>query len=543
MDSVTQDMADNSSSRINQESVDGIPKTGVIQGIYSFLIFTVVFILFSWAYNYEEVLFMRPQGVHQWRQTDCLSFTDNFYQDSRKITQPAMHYQGYDGTGQTISEFPIIYWVVGNIWKITGKQEYIFRLLELLIFFIGLFSLFKFSEKILNNTFWAFAIVFGLFTSTILAYYANNFMADVPALSFVFIAWYFILKYYNSRFGIYLLFGSFFFLLAGLLKISSALSFMALIVVFFLRKGPIDFFAWDKENRWGTEARKIYLFIAGIFIVWIAWYSYARWYNHTYNYGIFLIGILPVWELDAQGIRKVLFGLFKLWRQHFFRDEMHVLILVVLAWLTFKHKELSILGRGMLLWVGLGFSAFLLLFFQVFDNHDYYTLNLLVLFPVIWLVFFNLFSQKYPSQFNSWVLKVLVVVFILHCADFARRRMLSRYERFGNTHTGVYEQVTPWLRSIGIHREDRVISLPDNSPNSSLYLMDQKGWSDYAWLTTEEEVYAKVKMGAKYLISYDTISLNKSCYKPFKDSLLGVYVDPRYPQQVLYVWKLKSTLK
>lgn len=536
-------MAENNSNTEHKGLQGIIPNSRVIPATYSFLLFTCIFILFSWAYNYEEVLFLRPQGVHQWRQTDCLSFTDNFYQDSRKLTQPAMHYQGYDGTGQTISEFPIIYWIVGNIWKITGKQEYIFRLLELLIFYTGLFSLFKFSEKVLSNTFWAFTIVFGLFTSTILAYYANNFMADVPALSFVFIAWYFVFRYYNSRSGIYLLLGSFFFLLAGLLKISSALSFMALIAVFFLRKGPVEFFVWDRENRWSAEARKIYLFIAGIFIVWIAWYSYARWYNHTYNYGIFLIGILPIWELDLIGIRKVLFGLFKLWRQHFFRDEMHLLIVLVLSWLVYKRKDLPALGRGMLLWVGLGFVSFLILFFQVFDNHDYYTLNLLVFFPIIWLVFFKTLSKIYPAYYQSWILKVLVVVFILHCGDFTRRRMLSRYERLGNTHTGVYEQVTPWLRSIGIRREDRVISLPDNSPNSSLYLMDQKGWSDYAWLTTEEEVYAKVRLGAKYLISYDSLSLHKPCYRPFKDSLLGVYVDPRYPQQVLQVWKLKSTIE
>jgi hypothetical protein len=536
-------MIETNSTSLNGNLLNASRNTGVIRSMYSFLIFTVVFILFSWAYNYAEVLFLRPQGVHQWRQTDCLSFTDNFYQDSRKLTQPAMHYQGYDGTGQTISEFPIIYWVVGNLWKITGKQEYIFRLLELLIFFIGLFSLFKFSENILSNTFWAFTIVFGLFTSTILAYYANNFMADVPALSFVFIAWYFILRYYNSQSSKYLLLGSFFFLLAGLLKISSALSFMALIAVFFLRKGPIDFFVWDKENRWDVEARKIYLFISGVFIIWIAWYSYARWYNHTYNYGIFLIGILPIWELDSIGIRKVLFGLFKLWRQHFFRDEMHVLIILALSWLVYKRKDLPSLGRGMLLWVGVGFVSFLILFFQVFDNHDYYTLNLLVFFPIIWLVFLKSIGAIYPSQYKSWILKVLVVLFILHCADFTRRRMLSRYERLGNTHTGVYEKVTPWLRSIGIQREDKVISVPDNSPNSSLYLMDQKGWSDYAWLTTEEEVYDKVKLGAKYLISYDSLSLNKSCYQSFKDSLLGVYVDPRYPQQVLHVWKLKSTIK
>lgn len=508
--------------------------------VMGFGVFTILFLAFAWMYNYGEIISLPPQGVHQWRQTDCLSFTDNFYRDSRPFFQPALHYQGYDGTGQTISEFPIIYWTVGNIWRITGRQEWIFRALVLFLFYLGLFCLFRIAEGILHHSLWALILVFSLFSSTYLAYYANNFLADVPALSLALIAWYFLFQYFRRGRYWFLILGSLFSLFAGLLKISAALSFLALFLSYFLRNGPIAFLKWGPEMQVPGKPFRIYAHFIGVLTAWAIWYSYARWYNHQHNYGIFLIGILPIWECDVEGLRKVLFGLLIHWRQHFFRDEMHVMSVVVLGWLIFQWNRITGFARSMFLLVAGGVLGFLMLFFQVFDNHDYYALNLLIFFPVFWLVFLVHWKDRYPGWFSSLWVQILACMLILHCADFTRRRMLSRYERPEYYHTGPYETITPWLREIGVEREDRVISVPDGSPNASLYLMDQKGWSDFAWLTKEEQVEEKMKLGAQYLISYDSASLNRPCFVPFKDYLVGVYTDPRFPDHRVQVWKLKS---
>jgi len=46
-------------------------------------------------------------------------------------------------------------------------------------------------------------------------------------------------------------------------------------------------------------------------------------------------------------------------------------------------------------------------------------------------------------------------------------------------HFKALETITPYLSEIGIKRTDRVLSLPDESINISLYLMDQKGYTSY----------------------------------------------------------------
>ena len=46
-----------------------------------------------------------------------------------------------------------------------------------------------------------------------------------------------------------------------------------------------------------------------------------------------------------------------------------------------------------------------------------------------------------------------------------------------DTKSKAYESVTPYLRSLGIKRTDIVVSVPDQSPNITLSLMDQKGFS------------------------------------------------------------------
>jgi len=72
------------------------------------------------------------------------------------------------------------------------------------------------------------------------------------------------------------------------------------------------------------------------------------------------------------------------------------------------------------------------------------------------------------------------------------------------------EDITPHLRSIGIQRNDTIVSIPDQS-HLSLYLMNQKGWTEYAerfynqgavvYLNRNEKgIETSIQKGARYLI-------------------------------------------
>jgi hypothetical protein len=87
------------------------------------------------------------------------------------------------------------------------------------------------------------------------------------------------------------------------------------------------------------------------------------------------------------------------------------------------------------------------------------------------------------------------------------------------------ETITPYLRSLGISRNDTVISIPDPSPNITLYLMDQKGFTDFGFndLKEEERIIHFIKLGAKYLIINNDSLNNKSYIRPFIQNKIGSY--------------------
>mgnify|MGYP005849226601 CR=1 FL=1 len=92
---------------------------------------------------------------------------------------------------KTAGEFPGLYFFIALLWKLFGYHEYIFRVVNTLIAFLGLFALFRTLQMIIDNLFYSLTLSLLLFTSPIFAYYANNFLTDVPALSMALIGWYF----------------------------------------------------------------------------------------------------------------------------------------------------------------------------------------------------------------------------------------------------------------------------------------------------------------------------------------------------------------
>jgi hypothetical protein len=457
----------------------------------------------SFIYHYHNILFLSPQSLHLWRQCDCLSITLNYYQDGNNFFEPAIHNLGHDGTGKTISEFPAIYYLVAKIWQIIGHQDYIFRLIVLLIFYTGLFALFKVFEAVLKDSVLSMAFTLFLFTSPMLVYYANNFLMNAPAFSIALIGLYFFFRFYKTSKNKYLYLMAIAYTLSGLFKISSLLSFMAILVVFIL----------DLFNFKLTEGRKIFqnpksqIFpLLGVLLVQIGWYLYAHHYNSIYNGGVFLIGILPIWDLDQSRITEVINAILIHIRWDYFRRETQVIFIIMFIFIWIFSRKTNKVLLYLTSLISLGFLLFIILFFQALQHHDYYTLDLLVLVPFILLTFLLLLKNSFTNIFNSLVFKIIVLAFLIHNVDFARRRIEDRYSITGwQNHEyienmKVYEEISPYLRSLGIKKEDKVISLSDVSINVSLYLMNQKGWTNYGISNDSVMIGKAIKSGAKYLM-------------------------------------------
>ena len=224
---------------------------------YSYLLFILSILALSIFYNYHEIISLRPQSIHQWRQSDCLSFTTNYYHGN-SFFQPSVHNLGDDGSGKTASDFPLIYYMLGQLWKIFGPSEFMYRLLVIILSFTGLFALFKSTEKILKDSLWALSIVLILLTSTILVYYTNNFLMNVPAFAFALGGWYFFLLFYQKEQNKHLYFSMLLFGIGGLLKTPSTISYIAISGVFLLEWMNIYQFREGKKIFKGISRGKRY---------------------------------------------------------------------------------------------------------------------------------------------------------------------------------------------------------------------------------------------------------------------------------------------
>jgi hypothetical protein len=491
---------------------------------YSTVVFASVFVIIALFYNYHEILFKPPQSIHQWRQCDCLSISLNYQQDNNAFFQPSIHNLGRDGTGKTVSEFPLVYWVVGQMWDLFGQHEFILRLLVLCFYFFGLFVLFKLFEMTLHDSLVGLFVSLLLFSSPTLVYYANNFLMNIPALSLALIGLFFFFRFYNTGKNKYFILMVICYAIAGLLKIPSLLGYFAILFLFLIELFGAKL---KPERKIFTRPVTQGILLLSVVVMQLAWYWYAHSYNSLHNAGVFLVGILPIWKMSPEDIQVTLMTMNEHLRWSYFRIETAFVIFSMLLFLVVFYRK----TRKVIFWLALslafGVLLFCLLFFGALKDHDYYVINLFIIVPVVLLGFFVLLKDHVPVLFNSIIFKIILVVFLIHNVDFARRRIEGRYHPDGwqNSHytrvTSHFREIRPFLDSIGITSDDKVLSLSDNSINITLYLMNQKGWTNYGIESDSVKIREKVNLGAKYILTTDEATIQDNGVRPFVGEKLG----------------------
>ncbi len=511
-------------------------------------LFFILLLLIGYAYSYQLILFRRPFSVHQWRQCDCLSIALNYYKEGMHFFSPTIHWSGPNGDGKTCtSECPWLYYFVALLWKIFGYHEFIFRLVNISIAFTGLYALFCLSKNILKDGAWALLVSLLLFSSTIFAYYAYNFLADTSALSFAFIAWFFFQKFYSGGKMRFFTISMFFFLIAGLTKISALISFAPIFLAFVLESLNIYKFKTN-EKIFSKPLHYIFQFLA-VFCIIYGWTIFAIHYNNAHVGGAFSTSILPIWETHSLQNYTILNQLFTEQLPVYLAPFLLIGVLLILVVLFLVYKSVSRFLLFLTCTVLMACIAYIILWFQVFYVHDYYLINLLILVPLILLTFLDYLKKKQVEIFISVKVKVIGFIALLLSIYYCSVQINMRYSpdypvaeyniAMDGMHQGywnymdasykqgfqAFETITPYLRSLGIKREDKVISIPDQSINISLYLMDQKGYTDYGQDESNNQMSIKkcMELGAKYLIINDTSFISKEWLSPFLTKKIGRY--------------------
>ncbi len=506
--------------------------------LHKHLIFLILFILFSYSYGLFEVMNSGPISLHQWRQADCLSITQNYGQDNLPFLEPQIHWQGETNNGKTISEFPIFYYSIGKLWNFTGRQYWIYRLLNLTILFIGLFYLKKTTQLLLKNHFWSHFIPLLLFTSPILVYYSNNFLMNSTSFSIALIAGYHIARYCLERQYVNVIYACLLFALAGLLKITA-------LILFF---GVAGILVYDilRYKSFQKRGRELLPFVVTLGIN-AAWYSYSSWYNDQNLKHIFLQGILPVWEMNSDQANNNLDTLINTLSPEFLNPGLLIfLFLGLLVMLIFRRAANKyFLALSCLLIFGS--AIYIILFFQVFDVHDYYLTNLLIIVPSICMLLLLSLKQFNNKIISSLTIKVTAVLILLISAsmttvrnrvkytsqneiitnspllDISRKNYWNWYHwNYAKTFRGL-ETIENYLNNIGVTKDKKVISVPDETINVSLFLMNRKGFNDFGYphLQKDERIEWAKQKGAEYLIVNDTSILGSDYLQPYIKRQIG----------------------
>lgn len=508
--------------------------------IYVFLIIsTGLFYLMG----YQEVATKGPFSRHSYRQSDSYAFALNYYYENNRFLEPSVLCVIEDKGGKAVSEFPGLYYITAKIWKLTGVNPLILRLIDLIILFIGLFYLYKLSYEILNDHFWSILVSLLMFSSPLLGYYSFNFIPNIPALGFALIATYYYYKYHTSSKVHFLILSTILFSLGALLKISSLFAFLAI--------NAVSFFQNIRHRK--QNAKALLLQLGSVIILFIgvfSWYAFAKDYNSKNLDGLFRQDIIPIWNLSSEHIQRIKDSAYTNTIIYFLNPFALIALagLFITSTVFWKKTNTTLLLITLILFCGI--SMFILLFFEGMDAHEYFLVDITVIIPAITITFLTTVKGISLKLFNSRITKSLAFFLLLLSLNYnvvmtrahynPHDKMVTqniplpnRVQEYWNyvywdweVHRGKYEGIVPYIRSLGINFDDKVISIPDESPNITLTLLHQKGFTDYHYWNNYQgakRTERKIELGAKYMIVQGDENLLRDDVAPFIGNQIGEY--------------------
>ena len=501
------------------------------------IIFFIFLLGIAYLYNYQKIAFYRPQSVHNWRQSDCASLALNYYQNGMNFFQPETHNltsKKFTSGKAAPSEIPILYYFVAMLYRLFGYHDYIHRILNTVIFLIGIYSLFRILDKIKVNLVWnlTFSLIF--FASPVLVYYGNNFLTDITAFSFSLIAWNYFISYYQSQKMKFYWISMLFFLLSMSMRISAGISVVALFCIFLLE--AFSNIKFREGNKLFPQRFLQILPFLAIFLIIGGWAYYARIYNTVNGCGYFSTTIYPVWKMSDAALSKTLENIRVMWIHQYFHKYTLIFFLIIFVFTIIFMRKANRFLIALQLIVFFGVVLFGVLWFDTFRDHDYYLINLYILLVFTSITFVELSTRNFPKIASNWIVFVLLFLFLGFNVNHTRKQMHDRYTGWWTEYPKYkdFHTITPYLRSIGITRHDTVISIPDKS-HHTLYLMNQQGWTENFEQNRDSAGIAQsVQHGAKYLMIASREDLDARPYvKPFISDTIGKY-------NTIYIFRLKG---
>ncbi len=209
-------------------------------------------------------------GVHSWRQADTAAMARHFALEGSPIWLPEIDWGGA-GFGYVESEFPLYPYLLGQIYKFSGVNEWIGRLLSVLFSTLTIFLIIRIGSKLLDSEsgWWA-----GLFfaVSPLSIYYGRTLQAESLMMLLSALSLERMLIWKEELKGFNFLISWLFFSLACLIKVLPFVwlfpAIVAINICHYSRNLKINLYR-------AFSSPSLYLYFIGSFLLAIAWYSYA----------------------------------------------------------------------------------------------------------------------------------------------------------------------------------------------------------------------------------------------------------------------------
>ncbi len=416
-------------------------------------ILVIALFAFALIYEYPAIAHLLPKGAHIWRQSDCWAMTLNYQQNGYDFLTPSV-YNLQSENGQVAGEFPLFYYMAATF----PKPEIALRIIHSVLLICGIIASYFVAFYFLQRRLLAIFCSLLLFTSPLLIFYGNNFLSDVPALSFAFIGWAFffnVSQKYRWQFIAFL-----FFAIATLLKASQAINF------------GIAFFFMIKNKQLSFKNALLFLW----FLVPMSWYIYAKQYNAQHDDQYYFLSVYPIWKLTFYEIGLVLWRLFVSWNTNFFWRPFNILLLIAAYYYVLHRKRLNPDLRS-IVEISFAFAIlYLILFYQKMIAHEYYycVFFVFILFYIIGILkTYNVFHAE--NIFAHTFLFLLLLPNLYFCRAFIQEKLT--YSAVNQTYYD--EHLQDFLQQHHVNKNKTVLSLPDESPNKTLSLLQRKGYTDF----------------------------------------------------------------
>ena len=424
-------------------------------GTTGLIILCISLIFIGWLYNYPTLLHLLPQGSHIWRQADCVAMAQNYQQYNLSFFQPQIYNLQAD-YGKAAGEFPILYYIAAQFTDVA----FALRFIHTLIFAAGIIGVYFVALFFLQRQFLTLIACWIFCSSPLIVFYGNNFLSDAPALSFAILGWAFLLYGYKKQNFILSVFAFSCFTIAGLLKASEVLNFG---------------FAFLFHLKFGRKNIKYFsLFI--LLLIPMAWYGYARQYNVLHHDKYYFLSIAPIWKLSLYNIGLGAWRMLFAQSNNYFWWPMRLLLLCSLYFVFKHHKKLDAELRFMLYASGLFTILYVLIFYEKMILHEYYYIYfyIFILFTIISILkTYNFYYAE--NVFSHAFIFLLIFPNLIFCKNFIAKKLTdSQYN-----HTLATSSFQTYLSNNNVSNTAVVLSLPDDTPNKTLYLIKRKGYTEF----------------------------------------------------------------